>query len=189
MFNKRFKMILAAILISGSSFYMVGCNKDTSNEDKNPTTVSEDKDNAKEKDSESKDAKDNNTSASKKQKLIYYTYNLDTEKLTSHEREVKELTVDSIVKELIQAGVLQKDTKVKTFKVEEKNNVKTLVVDMSEDFINFNQGSSAELLQLQCFANSLIKSFNAKNVKLTVEGEPYSSGHIQMEEGDLLEFK
>ena len=90
---------------------------------------------------------------------------------------------------MVENNILPKDTKVNSAKVEEKEGVRTLVVDMNSSFVNFDQGSSAELLMLQCFTNSLVKTFKVKQVALTVEGAPYSSGHIAFDEGEFLKFK
>lgn len=179
--GKKLKLVLVATIVSASAIAMVGCtNKD--GDQKKPAQEQSTKD-------KKEDANGSATKNNEEKVLVYYTYNINTEKLTSHEKKVDEIDINSVINALIEADVLPKGTKVNSFKIESKDKVKTMVVDVNEKFINTNQGSTAEILQLQCFANSLIKSFGVNNIRLTVQGENYSSGHIQLQDNQTLEFK
>lgn len=209
--NKKVKMLLATGLLVFSTFTMSACTSKTSSESNNKTQTeqkaekekktdeSESKEKVKEKEKESdtpesdKENKNNIISDKKagegKEEIIYYTYDIDKDEMVSHNKKQKDISVESIVNELVDSNVLQEGTKVNKAQVEDKDGIKTLVVDMNQNFVDFNQGSSEEMSQLQGFANSLIKSFNVDQVLLTVEGKPYSGGHIALNEGEMLKYK
>lgn len=197
------KLILATLLISLSSFGLYGCTSSGSTKPEEPKT--EDSQNKEEKvESESKDSSvkneepksenektENKEVASKKKtfSIVYYTYDINTEKTTAHTTKADDLTVGNIVKELIANNVLPKGTEVNRAKVEEIDGVKTISVDMNSNFVNTSLGSSAEALTLQSFANSLIDTFGVKQVKLTVDGKNYSGGHIALDDGQYIQYK
>lgn len=61
-------------------------------------------------------------------------------------------------------------------------------IDLSAAFITeMNAGSSIESMILQSLANTMGGYYGVSEVYLTVENEPYESGHILMEEGEGLE--
>ena len=185
--SRKIKVILTAGIISISAIGVIGCTNDASSV---PA-----KQEQKNKDDSQKDKKDDvESSATKKdkkanKKIIFYTYDINTEKLTMHEKKVKKLTAKAVVDALIESNILPKGTEVNKARIEEKDGIKSMYIDVNEKFVNPNQGSTAEMLQLQCFTNSLIKSFGLNNIKLSVQGGGYSSGHIQLQENETLEFK
>ena len=121
--------------------------------------------------------------------ITYYTYDINTEKLTPHTKLVKEISVGNIMKELSANGVIPKNAQVNTAKVVTVDGIRTLNVDVNDAFVNFDQGSSAESRSLQAFTNSMVKTFKVKQVKLTVEGKNYSGGHIALKDNEYLKFK
>ena len=198
--NRKLKFLLAAGLIVVSTFTLAGCNNDSDkaakqstqseqqteeNKDSKDENSTEDKNNDKEK----KDTQKKDEDTSKKYTITYYTYDVDTEKLTEHTKDYDEVSVGNVIDALVSEGVLQKGTAVNTAKVEERDGVRTLVTDVNSKFVNFDQGSTQEMLQLQSFADSLIKTFKVKQVLLTVDGKPYSGGHMAFNEGEMLTFK
>ncbi len=207
--NKKLKIFLATGLIAASTFTLVGCvnnsdkavkqnskneeqvGKQEDSKEENKDTENKDKD--KDKDSKKEDPKKNNDAknedSSGKKSITYYTYDVDSEKLKEHTKPSGEISVGNVIDALVNEGILQKGTKVNKAKVEEMNGVRTLVVDVNSKFVNFDQGSTQELLQLKSFADSLMKTFKVKQVLLTVEGKPYSGGHIAFNEGEMLTFK
>lgn len=61
-------------------------------------------------------------------------------------------------------------------------------VDFTEELITeMNAGAGIEMLILQGIVNTIGDYYFVNDVLLTVEGEPYSSGHIELEEGETLE--
>ena len=194
--GKKLKFLLAAGLICISTISMAGCNNSANETDKKDTQTEQKSEDNKEKDNTTSSAtqeEDEKETSSKDKKadkdIVYYTYDINTEKLTEHTKKYDEISVANVIDALVSSNVLQKGTEVKTAKVEEVDSVRTLIVDVNDKFVNFNQGSTQESLQLQCFTNSLIKTFKVKQVLLTVEGNPYSGGHIALNKGEMLKFK
>lgn len=61
-------------------------------------------------------------------------------------------------------------------------------IDFSEEFIaEMNAGTSLESMILSSVVRTIGDYFMVEEVKLTVEGEPYASGHFEFEEGEYLE--
>lgn len=198
--NRKLKFLLAAGLIAVSTFTLAGCNNDSDKAAKQSTQSeqqtednkdSKDENNTEDKnsDKEKKDTQKKDEDTSKKYTITYYTYDVNTEKLTEHTKDYDEVSVGNVIDALVSEGVLQKGTAVNTAKVEERDGVRTLVTDVNSKFVNFDQGSTQEMLQLQSFADSLIKTFKVKQVLLTVDGKPYSGGHMAFNEGEMLTFK
>ena len=204
--NKKIRMILLSTAIVFGSMFLTACKdgKDAANSkdqtqtsQKEPTngeatdenTQADHEKNSKDKPSQdqSKDQKD--TSKAKQAKIVYYTYDINTEKLSENTRSVDEVSVGNIVKALIENKVLQSGTEVNSAKVTDLDGVRTLVVDMNDKFVNFDQGATSESLSLRCFTNSMVKTFKVDQVKLSVNGKNYSGGHIALKDGEYLKFK
>jgi len=67
------------------------------------------------------------------------------------------------------------------------NNDNMVYVDFSEEFTKeMNAGSGYESQILQCITNTLGDYYMVKKVYITVEGKPYSSGHILMKKGEAF---
>jgi hypothetical protein len=49
-----------------------------------------------------------------------------------------------------------------------------------------NAGAAYESMILQCIANTFGNYYHAESLILTIEGKPYESGHISMEEGQWI---
>ncbi len=195
--RKIIATITIGLLVSSS---LIGCSKidnSSSSKDDKKQNQSVETDNKnfndnEDKDKESKERKseDKNSQTDKKTvEITYYTYDINSEELTEHKKKVDDLSVGNIIKELIKENVLQEGTDVNKAKVEEIDGVRTLIVDVNGKFVNSQLGSTAESLMLQSFTNSVIKTFKVKQVKLTVDGKNYSSGHIYIEDNEYLTYK
>lgn len=57
-------------------------------------------------------------------------------------------------------------------------------VDMSKDYPYMNYGGGGEWLALQSLVNTIGHYYDVDEVVLTVDGEPYASGHILLEAGE-----
>lgn len=204
-YNKKIKGLLMVGILIASTISMSGCTTSANNSSEQKTQTEEKNTNegSESKNSENKDASKNATDKEKEStqnneanktesgnaEIIYYTYDINTEKLTEHKQKADEVSVGNVIKALISEKVLQKGTDVNKAKVETVDGVRTLIVDVNDKFINFDLGSSAETLMLRSFTNSLIKTFKVEQVKLTVDGKSYSSGHIVIKDGEYLKFK
>lgn len=68
-----------------------------------------------------------------------------------------------------------------------KDNV--VEVDLSSEYIsNMNTGSSGEQFALQGLVNTLTQYYGVEDLLLTIDGGQYESGHIFIEEGQILSF-
>lgn len=62
-------------------------------------------------------------------------------------------------------------------------------VDLSSEYIsNMNAGSSGEQFAIQGLVNTLTQYYGVQDLMLTVDGGPYESGHILLEEDQILSF-
>lgn len=67
------------------------------------------------------------------------------------------------------------------------NNDNMVYVDFSKELVSeMNAGSGYEGMILQCITNTIGDYYNAKKVYITIEGKPYSSGHIMMKQGEAF---
>ncbi|MCJ7690301.1 MAG: GerMN domain-containing protein [Clostridiaceae bacterium] len=80
--------------------------------------------------------------------------------------------------------LISTNTKIKSLYLNKDNMV---YVDFSKEFTQeMNAGSGYESQILQCIANTLGDYYMVKKVYITVEGKPYSSGHILMKKGEAF---
>lgn len=69
------------------------------------------------------------------------------------------------------------------------NDSNIVEADITSEYIsNMNVGSSGESLFLHSLANTLLDYYGAEELLLTVDGEPYSGGHILLREGETISF-
>ena len=78
--------------------------------------------------------------------------------------------------------LMSPNAKINSLYLNEDNMV---YVDFSKEFTKeMNAGSGYESQILQCIANTLGDYYAVQKVYITVEGQPYSSGHIEMKKGE-----
>lgn len=129
--------------------------------------------------------------------IRFFYPNLNADKIEYVEKDVTFRTNDNTAKILEEAykaavsdktgKVLSANTKVNSLKIDENRIVK---VDLNKAFITeMNAGAAYETMILQSIANTLGRYYSADQVLLTVEGKPYESGHIRMQEGETLRVK
>lgn len=89
---------------------------------------------------------------------------------------------DSVNKSL--GVVLTTEAAIKSLTLDDKNTVR---IDMNEAFQKeMNAGAGYEDMILRCIATTFGHYYGSDKVLLTVEGKPYESGHIKLEEGETL---
>lgn len=80
--------------------------------------------------------------------------------------------------------LISPNTKIKSLYLNEDNMV---YLDFSKEFTKeMNVGAGYEGQILQCITNTLGDYYMVKKVYITVEGEPYNSGHILMKKGEAF---
>lgn len=83
--------------------------------------------------------------------------------------------------------LISKNTKIKSLYLNKDNMV---YVDFSKELVSeMNAGSGYESMILQSITNTLGNYYGVKKVYITVEGQPYSSGHILMKKGEAFTVK
>ncbi|MCB2288259.1 GerMN domain-containing protein [Clostridium sp. CS001] len=94
------------------------------------------------------------------------------------EKSFKEVTGNELGK------VLSPNAKIKSLYLNQDNIV---YIDFSGEFTKeMNAGSGYESQILQCVTNTIGDYYKVQKVYITVEGEPYSSGHIAMKKGEAF---
>lgn len=80
--------------------------------------------------------------------------------------------------------VFTSGTAIKSLTKDDKNRVR---LDLNEAFVTeMNAGAAYEAMLIQCIANTFGNYYHAESLILTVEGRPYESGHIRMEEDEPI---
>lgn len=199
--KKKFLISILMLSILGT-ISLVGCsddnNKDTNitqsqnnSEDSSKDTLSN-INNDKEEDDKEEDDKELAVL-----RLYYYDANNDVNYYIDSPVDVKD---KAIVKSLISAlkeipdgtsidevkdniMLLPKNIEVKSAKV--NNDLDTLTVDFSSN-ISDGLGSTAEKSLIHTIVNTLGYNLKVSNVEITINGEPYSSGHIIQEKGEAF---
>ncbi|WP_158540617.1 GerMN domain-containing protein [Romboutsia weinsteinii] len=163
---KKFTFILLCFLCL--SFFTVGCsdssNLPQSEEDNTPKSNSE-----------------NSVVAT------IYTSDKNAENLVNKEVTLSEITANTIFEELKNVDIIVPDTKLNKFdKYEDADNQTVGIIDFSNEFYNFNLGSSYESIMLDSIAKTYIENFNLDKFKILVNGEEYQSGHILFDDDDYF---
>ncbi len=82
------------------------------------------------------------------------------------------------------AKVLGSSVKIKSLYLNQDNRV---YIDFTKEFVSeMNAGSSYENLILQSITNTIGTYYGVDKVSITIEGNPYVSGHISMEKGEFF---
>ena len=80
---------------------------------------------------------------------------------------------------------LSSDITLNSYTIDNENSIITL--DFSSNFVSAqNLGAGAESSTLAAICNTFGSYFNVENVIITLDGKPYSSGHILMTEGETF---
>ncbi|MDF2485442.1 MAG: hypothetical protein K0R46_1610 [Herbinix sp.] len=115
-----------------------------------------------------------------------YTRQLELSLKTGEElRTVLEAAMQKTPPKDTYIPLMSVNTRINSISLDENNIVQ---VDFTKEFVTeANLGSGYELLLLQSVTNTLGYYFGATKVVITIEGKPYESGHVMMEEGEAFE--
>lgn len=79
--------------------------------------------------------------------------------------------------------LLPETISLKSAKLDKENNL--LTIDFPADFVSkLNLGSGPESKTIQALVNTMGYNYKVNNIIITLDGKPYSSGHILMSEGE-----
>lgn len=113
---------------------------------------------------------------------LYYT----EKKLSFKTNDFTKQAFEKIFKEAPSkdlSKLLGPDVKIKSLYL----NGNTVYVDFTNDLVKeMNAGTGTEALILQCITNTLGDYYKTSKVYITIENEPYSSGHIIMKKGEAF---
>lgn len=109
---------------------------------------------------------------------IYYL-NWESEDLDVIKVLNQDLDENTILNNLKAVTVIPVGTKILDFEQKDKD---TIYINFSKELYNMNLGSSFESLSVSAISKTYLSAFNAKKIILRVEGKPYESGHLYIEE-------
>ena len=91
--------------------------------------------------------------------------------------------IEKIVKDLSVYEIISPNTKINELYYDEEEH--SVHIDLSEDFVTeMNAGAGFEALILQSLTNTLGNYYDVHEVYITIDGGPYESGHIIINEGE-----
>ena len=181
------KKRIICVLFLSLILMISGCTKseETNNDAKNKNnTVQQESDKGEkkvvkqeEKDTNKTDEK-KDTGASKYKVNIYYS-NDDATGFASETVDVDEITVENIVKELVEKGVLTSDVKVNNFEMVDVEGKQSINLDFNQAFDTFinGKGSTGEYYTVGSIVNTFLDVYSCEQIKITVEGRTLETGH------------
>lgn len=188
--NKKIMLVLSILSIS---IFAIGCtnaqvgNDTPKKETKSNTNVEQPKEeNNAEKEVPNKKATSTPKEENKTQSAIIYSFDVDQTGLIENKVDLNKVDENTLFEELQKLKVVPESAKLNSFTTKDIDGVKTGILDVNSDFTKSNLGSDAETLMLDSVARTYIKNMNVEQIKLTVDGANYESGHIVLEEGDYL---
>jgi spore germination protein GerM len=126
--------------------------------------------------------------------MQFYFPNLDMGKIFIKNKEVFFQTNDStsqVLEEAYKAAIVSNvgevfttNTKINSLFLNSDNKVE---IDLNSAFLTeMNAGAEYESMILQSLANTFGQYYGVEEVILTIDGKPYASGHIEMQEGESI---
>ena len=89
--------------------------------------------------------------------------------------------------------MIKSDTEIKNINLENESaqdENKILCIDFKNEFINLDEvGAESEDLILKSILKTFAEVYDVKKIRITVNGENYESGHIEMEDGDYFDVE
>lgn len=196
------KNLLAISLSLLIPFSLISCSKSTEagqNEDNkvnNSTTINNGT--SSEKENETTNEKDNekvnNTDTEKKEAVKVYYYDVVSDKIVYinttinvNGNNASELLVDELKKSpgTDISPSLSSEITLNSSNLDKDKS--TITLDLSSNFVSAqNLGGGAESSTLKAITNTFGDYFDVENVVITLDGKPYLSGHILMNEGEAF---
>lgn len=151
-----------------------------------------------EKDNNTTDKKDNETvdkkDTEKQEDAKIYYYDAVSDKIVYINTTIK-VNDDNVAKVLVDELKKSPNTEISPSLSNEitlnssslDKDKSTITIDFSSNFVSAqNLGGGAESSILTAIVNTFGSYFNVENVVITLDGKPYSSGHILMNEGEAF---
>ena len=194
------KNILAILLSLFIPFSLISCKNISENgapqENKVNNSASANNDSTSSKNNNSDTSeKDSNKESEKEEKANIYYYDAISDKIvyinTTIEASKEDEAVSSLINELKKspntdvAASLSSEITLNSWKLDSDNS--TIILDFSSNFVSSqNLGGGAESSTITAICNTFGSYFNVENIIMTLDGKPYTSGHILMNEGEAF---
>lgn len=115
------------------------------------------------------------------------TLNFVQKQLSFKTNDITKIVMENAYKELPKGNigkVLSANAKINSLYLNKDNMV---YIDFTKELVSeMNAGSGFEGMILQCITNTFGTYYGAEKVYLTIEGNPYSSGHFLFKKGETL---
>lgn len=189
------KRILAILISLSVPFAMISCGTEANNiENNTASNISNNESVITDEDNNIGDTNSSNSSEVTNDDAKIYYYDVVTDKIVYINKtiEIKDKAVaTALVNELKKspseevAAAINSEISLNSAKVDEEND--TIELDFSSNFIQAqNLGSGPESSTLKAICNTFGDYFNVSKVSITLDGKPYTSGHISMKDGDTF---
>ena len=189
------KKLIIILLSLSIPFSMISCKNNTNNvtnEGNNNSTISDNSTTSQAEEKEEEKHEDLDENKEKNAKIYYYDVVSDKIVYINSIIEVDEdQSVNALINELKKSPntdiepALSSDITLNSYTIDNENSIITL--DFSSNFVSAqNLGAGAESSTLAAICNTFGSYFNVENVIITLDGKPYSSGHILMTEGETF---
>ena len=196
------KNILAISLSLLIPFSLISCSSSAEARNKeenkvnNSTAVNNDSTSSKENNSSNSEAtteKDIEEDTEKEEMAKIYFYDVVSDKIVYINTNIKVNgdASNALVEELKKSPnaeippSLASDISLNSTNINNENS--TITLDFSSNFIGSqNLGSGAESRNITAICNTFGSYYNVENVIITLDGKPYSSGHILMNPGEAF---
>lgn len=195
------KKIIAILLSLSIPFSMISCKESAKNvttQNNNlASSANESSDKANSSNESNNEVSNVNNNADNKEDIkeananIYY-YDAVNDKIVYINKVIKieeKMTATALVDELKKspnsdiAPAISNEINLNSANVDEESS--TMTLDFSSNFVQAqNLGGGAESSTIKAICNTFGSYFKVDNVIITLDGEPYSSGHILMSEGE-----
>lgn len=187
------KNIIATLLLLFIPFSIISCSPKTPTKNNTSSNITVNENNSSKNDAINKE--NNNTTPeiiNDNAKIYYYDVVNDKIVYTNKTIEIKDKAVaTALVNELKKApndevtSAISTDISLISADVDKDKDCITL--NFSSNFVKAqNLGGGAESSTLKAICNTFGDYFNVKNVIITLEDKPYSSGHILMKDGEAF---
>ena len=190
------KKIIATVLSLSLPFLLLACTSDNDKENlTNKPNIKDQTDN--DTNEEINNEETNNKETNKKDEVItedanIYYYDVVTDRIVYINKTItiKDKAVGTaLVNELKTSPgndispAIADEINLKSATLDKENDIITL--DFSSNFVSAqNLGGGSESQTLSAICNTFGDYYDVNNVIITIEGKPYSSGHILMKEGE-----
>ena len=172
--KRKLLIVLVLLIVLGIS----SCNKKNQKTEETITTQTEETTTTE----EGTETKATESITSEGEHIVeIYVGNGDATGLIEETVVLEEVTAESIVEELKKAGIFGGDTKVLSFAI--KDNIATLDLSALP-----STGTAGESVMLAVIGNTFTKTFHVDKVRLLINGENYSSGHLEFTDEDFLTY-